>query len=246
MDSDYARRYAELHARHWWWRARERHVLRWIRRLAAGRRLRILDIGCGDGFLWPALAPFGDVEGIEPDGYLVPGDSPNRPRIEHSTFPGRPRTERYDLILMLDVLEHIEDDVAALRAARELLVPGGHLLVTVPALRMLWSEFDDVNRHFRRYRRGELADRMRAADLAVVSARYYYVWPVLPLLARRFLFRARNAAESRFLRIPPRPVNAILEAVSAAEHAVTRVIPAPIGGSITAVARRPGDRAPSQ
>jgi SAM-dependent methyltransferase len=238
MEPGYAQHYADLYSRHWWWRAREGYVLRWVRRIARGRRLRILDIGCGDGFFWKKLDALGDVEGIEVDADLIAPGSPYRDRIEISTFPGRPRESRYDLILMLDVLEHIEDDRAALAKVRELLASGGHLVLTVPAHMWLWSEFDAVNHHHRRYTRRPLVDLMRGADLSVVSARYYYFWPVLPLLARRALFRAKSTMQSRFVRVPPAPVNAALHAISTLDHWVTSVVPTPCGGSLIAVAKK--------
>ena len=238
MDSTYAARYADLHARHWWWRSREEYVMREVRKLAGGRRLRILDVGCGDGLAWNALGPIGDVEGIEPDAGLLPSDSPHRARIEISPFPGRPRRERYDLILMLDVLEHIEDDKRALAAAFDLLVPGGHLVMTVPALMLLWSEFDVVNRHHRRYRPGPLGDLLRQAGFEVLVDRYYFFWPVLPALGRKVFFHAKNVDDSNFVNVPPGPVNRLLHVASAVEHRITRALPAPFGTSIIAVARR--------
>ena len=201
--------------------------------------MRILDIGCGDGFFWKELAAFGDIEGIEPDRDLIAPGSPRQARIEVSTFPGRPRDERYDLILMLDVLEHIEDDRTALKKVLELLAPGGYFVLTVPAHMFLWSEFDAVNRHLRRYTRRPLVRLMKDAGFSVVSARYYYFWPVVPLLARRAFFRASSGAQSRFVRVPPAPFNAALRAVSTVDHWITSVVPVPCGGSIIAVAREP-------
>jgi SAM-dependent methyltransferase len=239
MDATYAARYGDLHARHWWWRSREEYVVRKVRALAAGRRLQILDIGCGNGLAWKALAPFGDIEGIEPDAGLLPPDSPHRARIEISTFPGRPRSQKYDLILMLDVLEHIEDDKAALAAAWDLLAPGGHLLLTVPALMLLWSEFDALNRHHRRYRKGPLAAQLAGAGFEVLSNRYYFFWSALPLLGRRLLFRAKNAENTSFINVPPAPVNRLLHLASTVDHHITSRLPAPFGSSLIAVARKP-------
>jgi SAM-dependent methyltransferase len=239
METGYAEQYGRLYAHHWWWRARESYVLRWIRRVARGRRLRMFEVGCGDGFLWTELEPYGEVEGIEPDEHLIRPDSPWRSRIEIATFPGRLRDATYDLVLMLDALEHIEDDAAALRAASDLLAPAGHVILTVPAMMLLWSEFDVVNRHFRRYDRKRLVRLLREAGLNVVSARYYYFWPVLPLLARRLLFRSEGAEKSAFLKIPARPINFAIEAISKLEHRITSVVPVPFGSSIIAVARKP-------
>jgi SAM-dependent methyltransferase len=238
MEPNYAERYRELYTRHWWWRARESYVLRWIHRIAAGRRIRILDVGCGDGLLWPKLADIGDVEGIEPDASLVPPDSAARPKIEIAPFPGRPRESRYDLLLMLDVLEHIDDDRGALDAVAAVLAPGGHALITVPAHMWLWSEFDAINHHKRRYRARDLRVLLARAGLTPVSVRYYYLWPVLPLLLRRAFFRASATPRSSFVAIPPQPINALLEGVSKVDHLLTSVVPFPFGGSIIAVARK--------
>jgi SAM-dependent methyltransferase len=241
MDPSYAAKYAEMHARHWWFRSREEYVLRYLRRVAGDRRsLRILDVGCGDGLMWKALEPFGQVDGIEPDASLLSPGSPHRDRIEVAPFPApRPR-QPYDVILMLDVLEHIEDDRGALASVFELLRPGGHFLLTVPALMLLWSEFDELNRHYRRYRRGQLRGRLQDAGFEVLSARYYFFWSLLPLLGRRLLFRSEASEESAFLKVPPAPVNSLLRAVSDLEHRVTSRVPVPFGSSLIAAARRPG------
>lgn len=244
MESTYGRMYRDLHERHWWWRAREAHVLRWLRGLMRGPTrgggARILDVGCGDGLMWDRLEELGHVEGIEPDARLVNPGSRRRQRIEIASFPaGRPRETRYDVVLLLDVLEHIEDEQAALGRVASLLDAGGHLLLTVPALPLLWSEFDELNGHQRRYTRGTLHAAVEAAGLEIVRLRYYYVWTVLPLLARRMLFRSARAGESRFLRIPPAPVNRLLYRLSVAEHLLGGVLPPPVGSSIIALARRP-------
>src|SRR4029079_14886838 len=94
---------------------------------------------------------FGAVEGLEPDAGVVT-DPRWQPAIRSAPLgPDFRAEEPYDLILLLDVLEHIADDVAALAAARRALRPGGHLLVTVPALPWLWSRHDEANHHHRRY-----------------------------------------------------------------------------------------------
>src|SRR5512141_2802769 len=95
MDPPYARRYRDLAARHWWWRARNDAVRRDVSRLLAGRRdAGVLDIGCGDAVLFRFLSGFGHVEGLEPDPAVVSPDSPWAARIARRPFdasfaPGR-------------------------------------------------------------------------------------------------------------------------------------------------------------
>lgn len=251
MHPDYAQRYRTLWERHWWWRSREAHLLGWVDRLHArssGGALRILDVGCGDGLFFERLEPFGRVEGLEPDASLLT-DPRWRDRIRVGTLgaadgPGVVPAGSYDLVLLLDVLEHIADDREALRAVRAALKPGGRLLLTVPALRALWSRHDEVNAHFRRYERRGLAGLLGASGFRVETVRYFFAWTVGPLLVRRWLAPAgdRGAGPARFaadagVPIPPAPINRLLTLASRAEHALGRFVPWPLGSSLLAVAR---------
>ena len=242
MTADYACRYRALHDSHWWWRSREALVLGEVDALhRRAPRRRILDVGCGDGLLFGQLERFGAVDGLEPDGSLV-RDPRWRSRIEVRGLCPDFRPERpYDLVLMLDVLEHIADDRAALESARDALNPGGHLLMTVPALPWLWSRHDEANAHHRRYGPKRLAAVLGAAGFVVESLRFAFAWTVGPMLARRLLAPARGDAEGAgdySVTIPPPAINRTLCALSRADHAVGRWVRWPIGSSLLAVARR--------
>lgn len=244
MRPEYARRYRELWDGHWWWRSREAHVLARIGRLR-GRsdpaHFRILDIGCGDGLFFDKLGRHGRVEGLEPDASLV--DDPRwRSQIRVGGLgPGCRFEANYDLVLMLDVLEHIQDDRAALASAVGAIGSGGHLLVTVPALPWLWSRHDEANAHFRRYRPGPLRDLLAGAGLRVESIRFFFAWTVAPLLARRLLAPAGSSSglADYEVAIPPAPINRALDLLSRADHAIGRAVRWPLGSSLLAIARKP-------
>jgi SAM-dependent methyltransferase len=237
--SDYARQYRLLWERHWWWRSREAWLLAWIgwlHRRAPVRR--ILDIGCGDGLFFERLSRFGDVEGIEPAAELVT-DVRWRGRIRTSRLEaGCTSNGRYDLALMLDVLEHIEDEHAALDAASSEIAPGGRLVLTVPALPWLWSWHDEANEHHRRYTPHSLREVLEAAGFAVEVVRFFFLWTVVPLLARRALWPGGIGAGDYAVTIPPAPINRALEWLSRCEHAVGRICPWPLGSSLLAIGRR--------
>ncbi len=239
MEAAYAHRYRTLWERHWWWRSREALLLATIGRLAGSNRVAsILDVGCGDGLFFDALARFGEVDGLEEDGAVLT-DAHRRGRISVGRLGPDFRPNRaYDLVLMLDVLEHIEEDREALESARALLRPGGILLLTVPALPWLWSRHDEANAHFRRYRPGGLRDVLVGAGFAVESARYFFAWTVAPMILRRWLAPAGRGCVGYDVAIPPEPINGMIAAYSRAEHAVGRLIPWPIGSSLLAIARR--------
>lgn len=244
VQADYARCYRTLWERHWWWRSREAYLLGWIERLhRSSPRERILDVGCGDGLFFERLARFGKVDGLEPDASLV-----NNPRWQSQIRVGSldrrfQGSSDYDLLLMLDVLEHIDEDCEALHAAHSALRPGGHLLLTVPALSWLWSQHDVANEHYRRYHPAGLRAVLAAAGFEVEVVRYFFCWTVAPLLVRRWLTPAGSVSgqgtADYAVPIPPGPINRALTLLSMGEHALGRVVRWPLGTSLLAIARRP-------
>ena len=240
MKETYARQYAALYRGHWWWRSRERFLAGVLRDLLpAGEELGpVLDVGCGDGLFFPVLEAWGQPEGVEADGALVTDAGRARGAIHVGPFdegfrPGR----RFRLITALDVLEHAADEGAFLRRARELLTDDGLLVVTVPALPWLWTHHDDLNLHRTRYTRATLRAAAAAAGLEVRRLDYFFGWTVpMKLLVR--LKEALVAPKDDAVRIPVRPVNALLEGLSAAEHALTRRTGLPVGSSLLGVLTR--------
>lgn len=235
MIPEYAAAYRDLYERHWWWRARESMLLREIEghRPAAGWG-SILDVGCGDGLFFDRLARFGEVWGVESDETLVPAGSRHRARIHLGSFdsgfqPGR----RFDLVLMLDVLEHLADPVAALRKAAELLVPGGRVLITVPAFQVLWTGHDDLNRHFVRYRRRSLDPLIVGAGLRILSERYFFQWLFPVKLGLRALERF-GVVPNAPAKLPPPWLNRVLVGVSQVEQMTIGRLGLPFGSSLLA------------
>lgn len=243
MLAAYAENYRALWENHWWWQVRRRFVLRMLDALSARRPLkRILDVGCGDGLFFEELSRYGEPRGVEADAGLVDPQGPWASRVTVAPFgPGYRDGGRYDAVLMLDSLEHIEDDRGAARRAFELLEPGGFLVLTVPALPSLWSVHDVANRHFRRYDKASLRAVLERAGFEVESLSFYFGWPVLPMYARKLLGGARGPADAGDYSVlpPARPLNALLYSLSALEQALTGLRGTPVGSSLFAVARRP-------
>lgn len=239
MDSDYGRQYRELFERHWWWRARERVILDVLRahRPRAGWRA-VLDIGCGDGLFFDTLAKLEGVtvvEGVEPARELVSPDGPHAERIYVTPFDEHFQpSRRYSLILMLDVLEHLPDPVAALAHATSLLETDGVLLATVPAFRTLWTRHDDLNHHYTRYTRRTFRSVADAAGLRVTSARYFFHW----LAAAKIATRIRETllpGKPDVPSVPPAPINGVLYALSRIEEHLVGAARIPFGSSLLAV-----------
>jgi SAM-dependent methyltransferase len=240
MDADYALGYRELFERHWWWRAREHAVIATLEELTAGRGSGpILDIGCGDGLFFDQLRRFGEPEGLEPDATIVTDAGRARGPIHTVPFdqnfaPGR----RYRLIVMLDVLEHLDDDRAALARVHELLEPGGHAVITVPAFRALWTRHDDINHHRTRYTRRTLQAALAGSGLEVVQLRYFFHW-LAPLKVAVRCLEAMIPGQARPAQVPPPPVNRCFYWLSRLEQATWGRLPWPFGTSLELICRRP-------
>jgi len=233
LETEFSWRYRELYERHWWFRAREEMILDLLRRRQprAGWKT-ILDIGCGDALFFPELERFGDVDGVEPVASIVSPDNPYRQRIFIGPFDERfqPR-KRYSLILMLDVLEHMDEPLQALRHALELLDPGGALVITVPAFQLLWTKHDELNHHRTRYSRASFRRLARKAGMNIQMARYAFHWLVPVKLAVR-LKEGLHTSPPSIPEVPPEALNRVFYWLSHMEEKLLGRVGVPAGSSL--------------
>jgi 2-polyprenyl-3-methyl-5-hydroxy-6-metoxy-1,4-benzoquinol methylase len=242
LDPEFGKAYAQLYRTHWWFRAREIVLLREIDRILRSadfsrnhQRRRILDVGCGDALFFDRLAEIGDVEGIESEPALVCADNPHRSRIHFGLLDENFRpTVPYDLILLLDVLEHIEDPAPVLKRALDLLAPAGKVIITVPAFPSLWTTHDDLNHHFMRYTRHSFRDLAARAGMRIERERYLFQWTFLPKLAAHVV-EAVLKPKPHIPRTPPRIINGLLAAISVGEAVLFENLAVPFGGSLLIV-----------
>jgi SAM-dependent methyltransferase len=238
MNQDYGSEYADLYANHWWWRARESILLDHIRKLALPKPAEILDVGCGDAVFFPALSKFGNVRGIEIDRGLIRSDNPYQGAIHHAPLGDAEYTGwQFDLITALDVIEHIEDDAAAIENLVAMLRPGGYLVLTVPAFMLLWDAHDERNHHYRRYRKESLAKLLAPhGQLAELSYLFH------SLFFLKAAFRILNGASGGKFKqhtIPPRPINWAMKSMCVAEQRLFGALRVPFGTSVLAILQRP-------
>jgi SAM-dependent methyltransferase len=233
LELQYGKTYRELYRRHWWWRAREEALIQFLRRkLKAGSERNILDIGCGDGLFFERLAEFGDVEGVEPDSRLIDRDGPHASRIRVAPFGKEFHSKKkYGLIVMLDVLEHLEDPEGAVECAHGLSSAGGALLLTVPAFQMLWTNHDVINHHRQRYRRGTLFPLLHKSGFEVTESHYWFQWTVPAKLAIGGMQRIWRS-EPRLPRIPRAWLNRLLYGFSRMEQETLGSLGIPVGSTL--------------
>jgi len=235
-------RMAELDGRHWWFTARRRILAAIVERVVRPPRgARILELGCGTGHNLEMLGHFGSVEGSELDDHAreVAAKRLGRPiaRAELPDLSGFDEAA-YDLIALLDVLEHVDDDSGTLAAVYSRLKPGGALLLTVPINPWMWSAHDVAHHHKRRYRNREIEALAKAAgfDVELLSP---FNSLLFPLVAAARGFGKLTGKDSGDDALPPAPLNRALDALFGAEKWLIGRVPMPFGVSLVAVLRRP-------
>jgi SAM-dependent methyltransferase len=237
-------RMAELDQDHWWFIARRRILAEVIERVVQPPNpARVLEVGCGTGHNLAMLGKYGVLEACELDDCARALAAKRLGReIKTARLPDLSMFERdsYDLVALLDVLEHVPDDVGSLKAILRRLKPGGALVLTVPANPWMWSAHDVAHHHFRRYSKRELARVIREAGFEVQLLSFFNAL-LFPLVAAARIAGKVTRKESADDSLPSAPVNAVLEKVFGLESGMIGRVPMPFGVSLVAVLRRPAD-----
>ncbi len=230
----------------YWWHQGRRHL---VTRFMTGffgpeDKMEILDVGCGTGRNLNLLERWGTVLGVEPEGPGLEacrkaGRGPDRVMAapaDRLPFPDA----SFDLVTAFDVLEHLEDDQAGLREFHRVLRPGGHLLLTVPAYRFLWSIHDEALGHRRRYVASEIHSLLNNSGFSTLR-RSYAITFALPAIASfrilQGLIPSLYQRGASYVEVPT-VANAALVGLIRLESWLLRMIDLPLGTSILALAKK--------
>lgn len=239
-----------LEDRYWWFQGRLAIVKSILSRYMdrAPRKGHVLDVGCGTGLVLNALRRWEPL-GID-FSYLALQFSQRRGaqnllRGDVTELPIA--SDSMDLILALDLMEHIEDDKRLTDEFFRVLQPGGYLMATVPAHQFLWSDHDIALHHFRRYSHPEFKRLLTNAGFEPVKYTYGISFTYFPIVAFRLIQRAwqrshgvQAPARPRTHLIPlPRPINRLLIQILRIEAALLRRVNLPVGVSLMALCRKP-------
>jgi SAM-dependent methyltransferase len=231
---------AENSDHHWWWLSRRRLVSQMIRELKLPADAKILEIGCGSGADLEELGQYGKVHGLEQDPEMLKiAQGRQIADVRGGQLPDQiPFNEKFDLIVLLDVLEHIQDDARSLEAIRNALAPGGVVLITVPAFQFLWSKFDEVLHHHRRYVQDGMDNLLQSKDFSLIRASYFntILFPVAFLV--RLINRMMTTVTSTGLKKPLKIVNIIMMGIASFERRLIKTTRLPFGTSLIVVAKK--------
>jgi len=227
---------------HWWYLGRRRIISSLVEKICSTLEPnpRILDVGCGTGANLKMLAAHGRAEGVDISSQAVDFcrqrglDSVKLGPIEQLPYGDG----SFDLVTALDVIEHLDDDVAGLREIRRVLRRDGRLLVFVPAFMFLWGVQDDVSNHRRRYTLPSLVKAVEAAGFRVEWNSYANISLFVPVLVVRSVMRWLRLQAATEYGINISLMNGLFSRLFAAERFVLKNGRLPFGVSSVCIARR--------
>ena len=228
---------------HWWHIGRRKIIAGFVEdicRRVTDRRPRILDVGCGTGANLMMLSKFGEAEGVDiSEDALAFCRERGLDKVRLGAGEELPYDAgTFDLVTALDVVEHMDDDLAGLREMQRVLRPGGRVLLFVPTFMFLWGLQDDVSNHRRRYRLPQLARVLEQAGFEIERTTYANITFFLPILLIRKLMRLTGIKSESENNINVSALNGVLGRMLAAEGWFLRYMNLPFGVSGLCVAKK--------
>ena len=239
--------------RHAWFAGRTRAILKYLdaelRSGQPGEPRKVLDIGSGAGNMAHHLAHYGAVMGVDPNARPLAVAALRGLDVVQSTGNALPFVDAFDLVALLDTLEHIADEMGVLADCWRVLKPGGKLIVTVPAFMQLWSYNDVINAHQRRYTAPELAQKLTGVGFRVkrISYNNFFIFPLIagirrlrpyhPTLESPHLTANADVYQVEMEQIPE-PFNTILHGVGWLEAELAQRVDLPFGTSVLCLAEK--------
>ena len=241
MDAEAYKEMIELQEEHWWFVARRDVIQSFIKmQMPQSSTNKVLEIGCGVGGNVGLLSQSGHYRGIDMHKPAIDYCSEKYPQFEFECtrveeISQEFNSNKFDSIYLLDVLEHIDDQVAILKSAQNYLTQSGKILVTVPAFEFLWSPHDEFVHHVRRYTKAGLKRVLVDAGYKVERISYFnsILFPLA--LTQRLGMRLLNRKLSTHLSTPPAIVNWLFKVIFAQEAWILKRTNLPVGLSIIAV-----------
>ena len=242
MDKNFELKYHELEEGNWWFKGRRDIIMKLMKKLNISSSQKILEIGCSGGAMIKRLdkAGFKDIVGID-----ISRDAINlckKKGIKNVLVMDAKKTNfsdgQFDAIISSDILEHIEDDWAALKNWNRILKNNGKLVLFVPAFKSLWSEHDAINHHHRRYSKKELTTKLRKSGFYLERCSYWNFSLFIPVYLMRLLsnLKRKNHRSHNLHKFPSLFNKALILTLKAENWLISKNVNFPWGISLFAVA----------
>jgi len=243
MEENFEKKYHDVETDHWWFKSRRKYLIDLLKKIP--KDSKILDVGCSSGVF------LSDLEKLGFDSNNLYGIDISEKAILNSKKNGLVNTfvmdaqniiltEKFDIIVASDCLEHLKDDIQAIKNWKNLLKKDGKMYVFVPAFKSLWSYHDEVNMHFRRYTKQELKTKIENEDLEIIKSSYWNFFLFVPVYIFRkisSLFKQKKSSESD-ITIGNLFINKTLLQLLLFENKLLKSVNFPFGVSAFCIAKR--------
>lgn len=243
MEENFEKKYHDVETDHWWFKSRRKYLIDLLKKIP--KDSKILDVGCSSGVF------LSDLEKLGFDSNNLYGIDISEKAILNSKKNGLVNTfvmdaqniilaEKFDVIVASDCLEHLKDDIQAIKNWKNLLKKDGKMYVFVPAFKSLWSYHDEVNMHFRRYTKQELKTKIENEDLEIIKSSYWNFFLFVPVYIFRkisSLFNQKKSSESD-ITIGNLLINKTLLQLLLFENKLLKSVNFPFGVSAFCIAKR--------
>jgi SAM-dependent methyltransferase len=227
---------------HWWFVVRRKLLKRLLHSFGLSQELSVVDIGCGTGSNLRVLQSVGlsNVVGLDRSFYAL-SLAKRKVKLpllsgEISNLPIRP--ESVGLIIAFDVMEHIDDDLNAIRQLYQVLRKGGILILTVPAFNLLWGIQDVVTGHKRRYLREEIENKLKGVGFDLLKSSYFNFFLFFPILMARRLIHLLGLEIESENEVNFPFINFFFKGIFSLEIYVLKYLSFPFGVSILCIAKK--------
>ncbi|MBK9214747.1 MAG: class I SAM-dependent methyltransferase [Chloracidobacterium sp.] len=234
----------EVEGSHWWFVGRRAILESFLESIVSrletsDSRLRVLDVGCGTGANIEMLSQYGDAEGVDVSDDALEICRRKGLKVEKGLAERLPYNDgAFDVTTALDVIEHLDDDVAGLKEMHRVTRGGGYSLFFVPAFMWLWGVQDDISHHRIRYTRKQIVERIENAGYTVERATYANWTFFAPILGGRVIMKLTGIKPASENNINVSALNGVFGKLFSAERFWLKKFNFPIGVSIVVVARK--------
>jgi SAM-dependent methyltransferase len=232
----------EVEDSHWWFVGRRAILESFLKRIiqnlkSKNQNPKILDVGCGTGANLEMLKAFGEAEGVDVSDDALEFCRQKGLKVQKGLAEEMPFADKsFDIVTALDVVEHLDDDIAGLKEMRRVMTDDGRALIFVPAFMWLWGVQDDISNHRIRYTKKQIVERLEKAGFAIERATYANITFFAPVLAGRTIMKLTGLKPASENNINISALNGLFGKIFASESWWLKRANIPFGVSIVIVA----------